>query len=150
MYAFGWTELGYFNDKEDELVLMHAMARYHAFLDLMSSSLMSFFVPMLDIDLVWHSHQLMGSRYANECARYCDAERVRTGRMDANAFEHRRAHDMAFPMPMPFYHPITVCVIIANPDLLVCAGSRHMNGQALFVVSRCSDLLVLPCFSTSV
>ncbi|KAL6302300.1 hypothetical protein BKA93DRAFT_700353, partial [Sparassis latifolia] len=22
------------------------------------------------ISLTWHSHQLMGSRYANECARY--------------------------------------------------------------------------------
>ncbi|GBE82231.1 hypothetical protein SCP_0406140 [Sparassis crispa] len=30
MYAFGWTEPGYFNAKEDELVLMHATARYHA------------------------------------------------------------------------------------------------------------------------
>ncbi|GBE89584.1 hypothetical protein SCP_1602470 [Sparassis crispa] len=70
MHEFGWTRPGYFDDEEDELVLVHATARYHAFLDLMSSSPSSFFVPTLDIDLVWHSHQLMGSRYAGDCIQY--------------------------------------------------------------------------------
>lgn len=32
-----------------------------SFLDLMSSSPASFFVPTLDIDLVWHTHQLMAT-----------------------------------------------------------------------------------------
>ena len=29
MHHFGWTEPGYFDDKDDELVLVHAIARYH-------------------------------------------------------------------------------------------------------------------------
>ncbi|OBZ74115.1 hypothetical protein A0H81_06465 [Grifola frondosa] len=70
MHNFGWTEPGYFDDKSDELVLVHSIARYHAFLDLMSSSPTSFFVPTLDIDLAWHSHQLMGGQYAADCMKY--------------------------------------------------------------------------------
>ncbi|GBE89582.1 hypothetical protein SCP_1602450 [Sparassis crispa] len=243
MYAFGWTEPGYFDDKEDELVLVHATARYHAFLDLMSSSPMSFFVPTLDIDLVWHSHQLMGSRYANECARYVkryidhddkveenhlatsfdvtcraweerfklpythcgcplpgetigrrlsrlsqnlfhtansdtpsalrpppradalsathasehnaiaaggglhaarvehhrraraeklarrrqrDAERVRAGRMDAQAFERGRAHDAAFLTPVPFYYPVAAVLghVLEGAGVVVGAAAE--------------------------
>ena len=30
MHSFGWTEPGYFDSKEDELVLVHSIARYHA------------------------------------------------------------------------------------------------------------------------
>ncbi|KAI0954511.1 hypothetical protein AcW1_006386 [Taiwanofungus camphoratus] len=70
MYALGWTGFGFFDDSEDARVLIHATARYHAFLDLMASSPTSFFVPTLDIDLVWHSHQLTGSRYENDCLKY--------------------------------------------------------------------------------
>ncbi|THG99278.1 hypothetical protein EW026_g3040 [Hermanssonia centrifuga] len=71
MHLFGWTEPGYFDDKEDEAVLIHAITRYHAFLDLMSSSVTSFFVPTLDIDLAWHTHQMMAETYQNNCAQYC-------------------------------------------------------------------------------
>ena len=31
MYNFGWTEPGYFDHKDDELVLVHSIARYHAY-----------------------------------------------------------------------------------------------------------------------
>ncbi|KAF8185116.1 hypothetical protein BJ912DRAFT_1060663 [Pholiota molesta] len=70
MFDFGWTKRGYFDGSEDELALHHALARYHAFLDLMSSSMGSFFVPTLDIDLVWHTHQLMSTKYAADCNTY--------------------------------------------------------------------------------
>jgi Glycine-rich domain-containing protein-like len=40
------------------------------FLDLMSSSPASFFVPTLDIDLVWHTHQLFASWYRAHCDIY--------------------------------------------------------------------------------
>lgn len=30
MVNFGWTEPGYFDSEEDEIVLVHAIARYHA------------------------------------------------------------------------------------------------------------------------
>ncbi|KAJ3557415.1 hypothetical protein NM688_g1475 [Phlebia brevispora] len=70
MHNFGWTETGYFDSKEDEAVLVHSIARYHAFLDLMSSTPTSFFVPTLDIDLAWHTHQMMAINYNNDCAKY--------------------------------------------------------------------------------
>lgn len=40
------------------------------FLDLMASSPASFFVPTLDIDLVWHTHQLFADRYRTHCDIY--------------------------------------------------------------------------------
>ncbi|KAF8165958.1 hypothetical protein B0H34DRAFT_648995 [Crassisporium funariophilum] len=67
MYDLGWTKPGFFDAVGDELALQHAIARYHAFLDLMSSSPASFFVPTLDIDLVWHTHQLMPVKYEADC-----------------------------------------------------------------------------------
>jgi Protein of unknown function (DUF1399). len=42
----------------------------HSFLDLMASSPESFFVPTLDIDLAWHTHQLMADQYNTECLKY--------------------------------------------------------------------------------
>ena len=89
MYDLGWTRPGFFDTSDDERALQHALARYHAyatffcstsnllntrllysFLDLMSSSPVSFFVPTLDIDLVWHTHQLMPNKYKSDCEQY--------------------------------------------------------------------------------
>jgi hypothetical protein len=41
-----------------DLILM-----LHRFLDLMTEFPTTFFVPTLDIDLAWHSHQLQGKQY---------------------------------------------------------------------------------------
>ena len=41
-----------------------------SFLDLLASTPASFFVPTLDIDLVWHTHQLMASKYKLDCTTY--------------------------------------------------------------------------------
>ena len=88
MYDLGWTKAGYFDSVDDELALQHALARYHAyeslvwlqsksltdllhsFLDLLASTPASFFVPTLDIDLVWHTHQLMASKYKANCTTH--------------------------------------------------------------------------------
>jgi len=90
MDDLGWTESSFFESKEDEAALQHAVARYHAlvflhpllnqvfdhfcknysFLDLMASSPVSFFVPTLDIDLGWHTHQLMAKKYQADCKLY--------------------------------------------------------------------------------
>ncbi|KAG5636119.1 hypothetical protein H0H81_009051 [Sphagnurus paluster] len=71
-----WTEPGFFDTKEDEVALQHAIARYHAFLDLMAASPVAFHVPTLDIDLAWHTHQLLGKSYNDKCmthvGRYID------------------------------------------------------------------------------
>ncbi|KZP11436.1 hypothetical protein FIBSPDRAFT_800291 [Athelia psychrophila] len=70
MHDMRWTEPGYFDGPEDEVVLQHCVARYHAFLDLMASSTGAFFVPTLDIDLAWHTHQLFASQYMNDTKTY--------------------------------------------------------------------------------
>ncbi|KAJ7184501.1 hypothetical protein C8R46DRAFT_883048 [Mycena filopes] len=70
MYDLQWTQPGFFDSAEDEVALQHSIARYHAFLDLMSSSPVSFFVPTLDIDLAWHTHQLMASYYARDTVTF--------------------------------------------------------------------------------
>ncbi|KAK0447632.1 hypothetical protein EV421DRAFT_1706368 [Armillaria borealis] len=70
MHKLGWTEPDFFSSSEDEVALKHCTARYHAFLDLMSSSPAGFFVPTLDIDLVWHTHQLMARQYSRDCLEH--------------------------------------------------------------------------------
>ncbi|KAH7101530.1 hypothetical protein BKA62DRAFT_703261 [Auriculariales sp. MPI-PUGE-AT-0066] len=51
MVGMGWTEPGRFST--DPSVLLRAIARYHAFLDLMSSAPSSFFVPTLSENLTF-------------------------------------------------------------------------------------------------
>ncbi|KAF9055637.1 hypothetical protein BJ165DRAFT_433608 [Panaeolus papilionaceus] len=70
MYDLGWTQQGVFEGLGNEVVLQHAVARYHGFLDLLSSSPTSFYVPTLDIDLVWHTHQLLCVRYEKDTVCY--------------------------------------------------------------------------------
>ncbi|KAG6907304.1 hypothetical protein DXG01_009468 [Tephrocybe rancida] len=70
MHDLQWTQPGFFDSKDDEIALQHSIARYHAFLDLMSASNTSFFVPTLDIDLAWHTHQLLWQSYHNDCMNY--------------------------------------------------------------------------------
>jgi Glycine-rich domain-containing protein-like len=91
MHALQWTDPHFFESSEDEIALQHAIARYHAFvlfyfpvstfvlsttldensfLDLLSTSPASFFVPTLDIDLVWHTHQLMAQKYDADCRAF--------------------------------------------------------------------------------
>jgi hypothetical protein len=41
-----------------------------SFLDLMALSPTLFSVPTLDIDLVWHTHQLMPEKYRANCSAY--------------------------------------------------------------------------------
>ncbi|KAF9222788.1 hypothetical protein BS17DRAFT_755176 [Gyrodon lividus] len=76
MAELGWSQPGFFSDEEDMVVLQHCAARYHAFLGLMADSPGSFFVPTLDIDLAWHTHQLMAKQYHSDCkslvGRYVD------------------------------------------------------------------------------
>ncbi|GLB34329.1 putative expressed protein [Lyophyllum shimeji] len=70
MRSLGWIEPTFFNAEVGEVALQHAVARYHAFLDLMAASPDAFYVPTLDIDLVWHTHQLAGERYNEDCMTY--------------------------------------------------------------------------------
>ncbi|KAK7442085.1 hypothetical protein VKT23_016359 [Stygiomarasmius scandens] len=67
MQGLNWTTPGFLTG-QNELVLHHAIARYHAFLDLMMANPSSMIVPTLDIDLVWHTHQLLARRYKKDCS----------------------------------------------------------------------------------
>ncbi|PPR01105.1 hypothetical protein CVT24_000401 [Panaeolus cyanescens] len=69
MHDLGWTRDKFF-DGTSEIVLHRAVARYHGFLDLLSSSPVSFFVPTLDIDLIWHTHQLLPDKYESDTINY--------------------------------------------------------------------------------
>ncbi|SGY62709.1 BQ5605_C007g04725 [Microbotryum silenes-dioicae] len=64
MHDLGWTQAAF--PSSHEVVLQRCVARYHAFLDLMASSPSSFFVPTLDIDLAWHTHQLSPTHYRRD------------------------------------------------------------------------------------
>ncbi|KAF8159172.1 hypothetical protein B0H34DRAFT_392677 [Crassisporium funariophilum] len=70
MYKIGWTNPEHFKNAENAGALANCVARYHTFLDLLASSSSSFYVPTLDIDLVWHTHQLMSDQYKEDCFRY--------------------------------------------------------------------------------
>lgn len=70
MVALGWTDPAYFESEEDGVALDHAVARYHAFLDLMATPPSNFYVPTLDIDLAWHTHQLYADQYAADCKKF--------------------------------------------------------------------------------
>lgn len=66
----GWLKPGTFREGDKLQVLEHALLRYHCFLDLAAASPNLMPVPTLDIDLIWHSHQLMGGRYGVDCDIY--------------------------------------------------------------------------------
>ncbi|KAJ7909271.1 hypothetical protein B0H13DRAFT_1714935 [Mycena leptocephala] len=70
MHGLGWTEPRIFDTTENGVVLEYAIARYHSFLNLMCFHPKSFLVPTLDIDLAWHTHQLLTTLYHSDTARY--------------------------------------------------------------------------------
>ncbi|PVF99605.1 hypothetical protein CPB86DRAFT_282277 [Serendipita vermifera] len=70
MADLGWTTPGRFGHLKDSAPLVRCIARYHAFLDLMSQNSGSFLVPTLDIDLAWHTHQLKGGQYRLDTQTY--------------------------------------------------------------------------------
>jgi hypothetical protein len=72
MADLGWTHPSYFSHPEDERVLQHAVGRYMGFLDLMASEegKGKMLVPTLDIDLVWHTHQLLTAGYHSDCKQF--------------------------------------------------------------------------------
>ncbi|KAG8933519.1 hypothetical protein FRC01_008602, partial [Tulasnella sp. 417] len=61
MVNLGFTEQARW--EEDHDTLTRCVVRYHHFLDLMASTPGNFVVPTLDIDLAWHTHQLLCNSY---------------------------------------------------------------------------------------
>ncbi|KAG9025832.1 hypothetical protein FS837_004810 [Tulasnella sp. UAMH 9824] len=61
MVNLGFTEQARW--EEDRDTLTRCVVRYHHFLDLMASTPGNFVVQALDIDLAWHTHQLLCDSY---------------------------------------------------------------------------------------
>ncbi|KAH7882290.1 hypothetical protein F5I97DRAFT_1931482 [Phlebopus sp. FC_14] len=78
MDEVGWIKPAAFHEADKMSILENSVVRYHAFLDLAATHPSALLVPTLDIDLVWHTHQLMASRYVVDCevyvGRYLDHE----------------------------------------------------------------------------
>ncbi|RSH86463.1 uncharacterized protein EHS24_004719 [Apiotrichum porosum] len=73
MAELGWLETARWKNEADTarfFFLQKAAARYHAFLDLMYANQYTMLSPTLDIDLAWHSHQLLAARYAKDTRQY--------------------------------------------------------------------------------
>ncbi|KIK96103.1 hypothetical protein PAXRUDRAFT_826337 [Paxillus rubicundulus Ve08.2h10] len=70
MDEIGWIKPGAFSEGDKIEILEQSVVRYHAFLDLMTAHSSFMPVPTLDIDLVWHTHQLMANRYGIDCEMY--------------------------------------------------------------------------------
>ncbi|KZV98764.1 hypothetical protein EXIGLDRAFT_746476, partial [Exidia glandulosa HHB12029] len=68
MVGMHWTQAQRF--KDDPSPLVRSIARYHAFMDMMWSNPLSFFVPTLDIDLAWHTHQLKPLAYRTDTQKF--------------------------------------------------------------------------------
>lgn len=103
MTELGWTKPAAFRG-ERLRILEDAILRYHAFLDLIASQPNSMIVPTLDIDLVWHTHQLLASRYTSDCqlyvGRYVDHElRVRESHLSAAFDESCLAWQLRYKVP---------------------------------------------------
>ncbi|CEL53644.1 hypothetical protein RSOLAG1IB_06499 [Rhizoctonia solani AG-1 IB] len=61
MLGLGWAEPRTFD--HDPTLIYRCIARYHAWLDVMSQLSRKMLVPTLDIDLAWHTHQLKQQHY---------------------------------------------------------------------------------------
>ncbi|KDQ51291.1 hypothetical protein JAAARDRAFT_73757 [Jaapia argillacea MUCL 33604] len=104
LYELGWMETRRFDMKEDGEALPFAVARYHAFLDLVASSPSEEFVPTIDIDLAWHTHMLIPWQYASDCmefvGRYVDHEdKVGNSQLSLAFDETCRAWKVRFSVP---------------------------------------------------
>ncbi|KAG8781171.1 hypothetical protein FRC20_009019 [Serendipita sp. 405] len=69
MRELGWLEFSHFQASANQVTLLRAIARYHAFLDLIAAKPGSFLVPTVDIDLIWHTHQLSSAAYRADTLR---------------------------------------------------------------------------------
>jgi len=132
VHDLGWTSPSYFEKREGAVALHYAIVRYHAFLDLISSSQHRLIVPTLDIDLVWHSHQLAGPRYQKDCkiniGRYVDhVDKVEQFHLSDSFDATCRAWEKRYGVP----YTQCGCPLPGNTigqklaRLVPLAGSRH-------------------------
>jgi len=69
MRQLGWLSPKFFNSPDNVRTLGKCLMRYYGFLTLVPD-IGSFSVPTLDVDLVWHTHQLSPKAYRKDCSLY--------------------------------------------------------------------------------
>ncbi|KAG8809140.1 hypothetical protein FRC17_003598 [Serendipita sp. 399] len=115
MAELGWTRPGRFDLVKESAPLVRSIARYHAFLDLMSYHPTSFFVPTLDIDLAWHTHQLKSWHYRNDTLRFL--RRFPNHDDSVDALQLSKGYDItAKEWKLRFGVPYSVCGCVPDGD----------------------------------
>lgn len=71
IHQLGWMDPVFFSGPGSTQVLQHCILRYYGFLTLIGTDPdnKTFFVPTLDVDLVWHTHQLSPEDYSKDCRK---------------------------------------------------------------------------------
>ncbi|CCA72245.1 hypothetical protein PIIN_06179 [Serendipita indica DSM 11827] len=115
MDELGWTRPGRFDLASDSAPLVRSIARYHAFLDLMSVQVGIICVPTLDIDLAWHTHQLKGNAYRGDTLQYVKRYPNHDDNIDPMALS--TAYDITAKAWKARYGvPYSVCGCVPDPD----------------------------------
>ncbi|PVF99608.1 hypothetical protein CPB86DRAFT_282499 [Serendipita vermifera] len=115
MVDLGWNRPGRFDHSKDSAPLVRCIARYHAFLDLMSQNPGLFLVPTLDIDLAWHTHQLKSDQYRVDTQTYLQRTPNHDDNVEATSLS--TAYDItAKAWKARFGVPYSVCGCIPDRD----------------------------------
>ncbi|PWN48722.1 hypothetical protein IE53DRAFT_180792 [Violaceomyces palustris] len=133
MSKLGWTDQLSLQHGSNDISLARAMVRYHMWLDLMSFS-QRMLCPTLDIDLVWHTHQLQGS-YRRDTMKNADRFVDHDDKVEAtvlsDAFERTAKY-----WKMRYRQPYSVCgclcprvSAISMVKNLFLPGSNKVKGK---------------------
>ncbi|KAG8809141.1 hypothetical protein FRC17_003599 [Serendipita sp. 399] len=115
MVELGWTRPRRFDLIHESAPLVRSIARYHAFLDLMAQYSNTFFVPTLDIDLAWHTHQLKSFHYRDDTLRFLGRFPNHDDSVDQLCLS--KGYDItAQEWKRRFGVPYSVCGCVPDPD----------------------------------
>lgn len=124
MVNMGWTIPDRFS--EDPTPLVRSVARYHAFLDLMSAVPSTFFVPTLDIDLAWHTHQLKEFTYRSDTQQLIGRTPDHDDKVEENALSN--AFDLTAQAWMKRYGvPYSVCGCLSPSESGISQTMRRLS-----------------------
>ncbi|KAF8317035.1 uncharacterized protein EI90DRAFT_2943755 [Cantharellus anzutake] len=132
MVGLEWTRPGHFDVGHQHRavhVLVRSIARYHAFVDLLSSALM-FFVPTIDIDLTWHTHQLDCRKYRSDTLALLGRtpdhdDKVEEGALSSAYDITARAWGARFGVP----YSVCGCTPLTSTNRLMNKVSRILGGK---------------------
>ncbi|PVG00354.1 hypothetical protein CPB86DRAFT_871885 [Serendipita vermifera] len=128
MYEMGWSKPGQIPQDQEMANLVRAVARYHAFLDLLSQSSYNFWVPTLDIDLAWHTHQLTGPTYREDTLKLLGRtpnhdDAVEQTTLQSGYDETAKASKARFGVP----YSVCGCMMDAPPEKVIEKGKSSFK-----------------------